>query len=399
MTFRLVYFDATLGGHRGVPAPQVRVKLGGFGQVYLRADNNGYVTLDRCPAPGSTYTVIGMSDHDLVGVTGEQQLVFLVAHVGSEGCNRSTQLAATDVPQATVYAELWRTITASRALLGTTYARPKIGVWMNGTTTAYFPQRDSIYIAPPFTTGSDAVWATSHEYGHALHEKGLGGLAGLVCSTRSITNGHKVITCALNEGFAVFHSFATRTTAVSSYDQAHNGAYWGVGDTNDGAMVAGPIASFLLDLIDGTGSDRVGARTFSDQVTLSGPYLAKLIRTCEIFSSSRYWHRANGIDHWIYCVERGVRVQEEYCDPKYGCSYRVTQVTDASVRAKYFPFRVAQNDIPYYWRDGHTGTDGGQFYNYAVRRAWLCNLYGECDGGPEVYFDTRQTPDEPPYAP
>jgi hypothetical protein len=265
-----------------------------------------------------------------------------------------------------------RTWPETASLLGV--VRPSITVRLdpNAGNSSYSPSADEITIRS--TGDADHVWGplgifvAAHEYGHAVHERALGGnVAGGQCPSPHYIDGAHNLQCAYSEGFANFHAVATRRADLRNegesdwaIEQNFNYPGWvyehgsPVSPSTDGSIIEGAVAAFLYDLVDAPDwpdSPFNTADGDDDSVTFPGSYLADIIRTCNVLYSS--WTRADGIDHLIYCLEQQV-------DPA---------VTGSQM---YFPTRSSD---PFNQTEAAAEPPG---WSVAVIRAlWTRNLYGQ----------------------
>ena len=268
------------------------------------------------------------------------------------------ELVASSSPSR-VFVNLRATKAGSQGLLG--YNRPSILVVIGGTTTQYFHNPvsgfEKIDLRSVDVWGEVGIFALAHEYGHAVHEMALGGLAGYGDCPESghAINGSYNLGCAWKEGFADFHGVYTRRDALtgsyaSDYAIEHNVFY----SSGDGSIVEGAVSAFLYDLVDGPNDPDAFDNTTDgddDAVQYPGSYVANLMRTCWVTATPS--HGENGIDDLTYCLERQV-------DPA---------VTGSSV---YFPTRGADP-----WAESEGATEPPTWSQGAIRALWTHNLYGQ----------------------
>ena len=191
--------------------------------------------------------------------------------------------------------------------------------------------------------GSGGLRTQSHEYGHAVHEKALGGnVASGSCPSPHYVSGYYNLQCAYSEGFANYHAAATMGTAAewTTTFENYTSSSW-FDPTGNGATSEGTVAAFLYDLTD-------PANETWDTVQYPGSYIADLIISCQILRNT--WGRANGIDFLIYCLENTV---------------------DPTIRDTYFvrpPYPAISQQ--------HTATLPTGWSRDAIRRLWKKNLFG-----------------------
>lgn len=254
---------------------------------------------------------------------------------------------------AHVFAIMNRTVTLSRTHFG--YARGHLMVYLqqDATNSFYTASRDYVVIkdgTESHVGGATGDFIVAHEYGHAMHEKALGGNTGGSCPSPHHISGAYNLACAFSEGFADYHGAVAMDNQIR-YNFERNKYYPGThgsGDRNDGSIIEGAVAAFLYDLTD-------EANEAHDLVHHSGRYVAEIIRTCEnqphwMISG---WVRANGVDHLVACFERTL--------PNYSAFF-------ASRDPDPVAFREYALEPPD-WSNGY------------IRRAWKKNLYNIDDSG------------------
>lgn len=174
-----------------------------------------------------------------------------------------------NVSQAEVFDNMSRTVTRSRQQFGV--SRGKIGVNFfigpqDSTLANYDPKTDSITIHEGLSSGSYGLFVAAHEYGHAVHEKSLGGIIITLANAYDPTcarHSYTLVTnyqCAYREGIADYQAVAVWDTALGPtlWPEFNNGDF--AGDTVGasyppaGASTEGAIASTLLHMGDGTGT-------------------------------------------------------------------------------------------------------------------------------------------------
>ena len=200
--------------------------------------------------------------------------------------------------------------------------------------------------------GRAAVFVQAHEYGHAFHQKALGGFT----SYYPGCPGHSMLTlsnlpCALVEGFANYFAIVTRPNETG-YDDYWERNYYHlnyVGATSDGSRSESAVSSFFYDITDSDSRAAVGDE-LHDNVAYSGTALAEVITTCKALQSGTYVQN-NGVDHVIWCMERQV-------DPA---------ITGSTA---YFPTRSPDPT-------GYQVTSSTVMNRTEVRRLWKRNLYNQ----------------------
>ncbi len=207
--------------------------------------------------------------------------------------------------------------------------------------------------------GSNGVWTQAHEFGHAYHEKALGGYVDLFWRAANCAANHPVTSasklgCAYPEGFADYFAVATRGDATG-YEYGFEISYYYIGQPTrpaDGSIVEGAVASFLYDITDanrwGVGTAGGTVDEAHDAVAYSGRLVADMVRTCQVLENGA-WKRATGIDHIVHCLEKAV----------------YTSITGS---ATYFPSRSPDPT-------SQSSSSSVTWDATQTRKLWLKNLY------------------------
>jgi len=220
--------------------------------------------------------------------------------------------------------------------------------------------------------GDFGIHAQAHEYGHALHEKALGGLISSFsdCPTPSGNGEHaydrpQTLRCALGEGWASYFAWATMGSAAWHFTEVENNSTLDPGE--EGSIVPHAVSAFLFDLTD-TGAEP------HDAVTYPGHYVAEIIKTCTNFIGST-WQRVHGVDMAIWCLERAV---------------------DGTITSNnaYFP-----NRSPDPTAETEQAAEPSDWSRTAIRTIWLTNLYPFQSPPPPPPAPPPSPPPPPPVPP
>lgn len=207
--------------------------------------------------------------------------------------------------------------------------------------------------SPSHVWGDWGILAAAHEYGHAVHEKALGGIPNYSCPDHIIDGAYN-LACAMAEGSANYHGAAVRGDLASYlYRTRFEQNYYYPGcvysgttctDTSyDGSIIEGAVAAFLYDLTD-------PANEAADSVEYPGSYVAAIVSTCEWYNPAlEDWYGANGVDHYVYCLENQV-------DTLYASPYFTTR-----------------GSPPLYMRESATEPNGWDPTD--IRILWLYDLF------------------------
>ena len=208
----------------------------------------------------------------------------------------------------------------------------------NVPDTYYDIPNDRIQIDTFATWGSYGIFGVSHEYGHALHHKALGGIqtSSGTCPQTHLFTGYYNYGCAYSEGFANYHAAVVRGAAGAFFSQISGGINHG---GQDGATNEGGVAAFLYDLSDPAG------------LNYAAWYVADIYRTCDTHTNPLgLWVRASGIDHMVYCFERAV-------DPTAQAYFRGGSTAFDNQR--------------------ESATEPASWNQMAIRTVWLANLFNQ----------------------
>jgi len=280
-TWRIRYIDNV---NANWPVQDAEVQVSGSRSFVLRTDANGAFNL--CPAPGETFSfTANFRNADL----------FMVANPAAQVTGITSNTVATDLIapslDARAYENLVRTVAETKALFVYSRSRLTAQVW-NQSGSKYID--DKVFINIGDVWGPWGIFTAAHEYGHAYHMKGLGGVnLGTCPSPHYIDQATNNVQCAWSEGFADFFGVATRRAALGSntitdyfieIDAYFPGRNYSTGATSrDGAIIEGAVAAFLYDLVD-DGSWPDGSNNEvngdDDPMAYGGKYLADVMRTC-----------------------------------------------------------------------------------------------------------------------
>lgn len=221
--------------------------------------------------------------------------------------------------QARVFDNMTYSIANSRLLMGYTRGHVKARVYDTGDEGYY--NRSSDFIRMDYQTiwGNYGRAVAAHEYGHALHEKGLAGNRGGGCPDPHFLRVASNLSCAFSEGFANFHSAMTIGMRM-------NAAVWNYGEwslqaaetnwksASGGATTESKVGAFFLDLADGAGSpDNVAGD--DDAAAYGAGYVGKAIRECTVTwredtsqlnqdgMVQQFTQRANDLLDLVHCFE------------------------------------------------------------------------------------------------
>jgi len=353
--YRLVYYNADLSAYVPVPSYFVDIdwydNFSGFlGTLQTAADADGYWPL-LCPNSGEWYDVSPVLDnYNLLSSPRAVADGFTLTYDSCSDPDGGTmQGIAINSDYAHVYTNLDITVGNSYSFFGLLRPQAKYRI-ASASTNSYSPTDDRITITPNSVWGDYGIHVHAHEYGHAFHEKALGGIvAGPVCpdlvwgaGEEHPYDGPQNLRCALVEGFASYHAWVTRGSAAWHFAEVETNATLDPGE--DGSIVPHAVSAFLYDLTD-SGTEG------HDAVTYPGSYVANIIKTCTNRIGTNTWPRANGVDMTIWCFEKAV-------DPSI--------TTNPAYFATRSPDPNAQSE---------QATEPPTWSQSAIRTIWLENLY------------------------
>lgn len=258
-----------------------------------------------------------------------------------------------------VYTQLDRAIRASDALFGLQRTDITVRLDPNAAYSTYdWNGTDNLIIDTQPNTGyGDQVWGPygayvqAHEYGHAFHERALGGVkryySGACPSPHDVWR-QTTHACAIAEGFPDYFAVATLGSTTGYWlTDIERGRYspsptneWGFRAGANGSIIEGAFASFLYDLTD-------PANETHDQTQYPGRYVADIIRTCEVYSGG-VWRLNTGSDHVVYCF--------------------LGTITDTAL--------FGRSPAPTSMREGATEPEAYETRYFKIRKNYQKNLFG-----------------------
>ena len=148
------------------------------------------------------------------------------------------------------------------------------------------------------------IQTMAHGYGHAFHEKAIGGYAVEgSCPRDHYLSGAYSLDCAFQDGYAEFHLVVTvadtndfKKIIEDTPDNYVYPANFGDGNPTDGNIIEGTVAAFLYDLTDPKNESH-------DDLDLPGRYVADVIGTCGGQANGGGFYEANGADHLVACFQ------------------------------------------------------------------------------------------------
>ena len=328
----------------------------------LTTNSQGEVGIGCSSSQYYTYTVEFFSENaDVVIYNDIASKVVGVTQGAYDNCGLSYGIS-TSQDRSHVYGVTRNIVTDAESFFSEN--RSKIGFSLDPNDGSFYsPSSDAITIlhdpngGDSHIGGSFGDFVVAHEYGHAFHEKALGGIENPgSCPRPHYVTGAYNLQCAFFEGFANYFAetfgfdyfnFESINRSLGCIDYNEQGFCLEWQQIPDGSVVEGAVASFLYDVTD-------PANESFDNLELPGSYVADIINTCKV--SSSVWDRADGIDHLIACFENNI--------PNY---------------SNYFPTR---SSTPTMYQES-VGEPSG-WDDDEIRRLWLRNLYDENYSGKAI---------------
>jgi hypothetical protein len=297
------------------------VTFGGSTSISVRTDANGNFNF-TCPSPYIIMTGdIFLSKNPYVYSLGKDGAVAGTSFSGSAGGFFDLRVA-NDVA-VHVFNTLSRQVPKAFAKF-TPRTRPLLRVYVADIDANYginYNSGDDL-IRTNYTRvyGEDGEFVSTHEYGHAFHYKAIETPNSYSCNNNSHSiNVANQVSCAFVEGFADFFSvwvagdqLTSGSTGGYSTDNAMEDNPWRA--LGDGSRIEGASAAFMYDLVDGASeSDSPtntanGDETF-DTATYPGSFVVQAISACTLTVLVVGVTKLDGMDQFVYCVERSVSAQ------------------------------------------------------------------------------------------
>lgn len=227
----------------------------------------------------------------------------------SNGTNLERQIISDSKPSH-VYVNMKATMDSSRSLLGRSRGLLQVELDPNADNSFYSRSDDQVTIKSSdvdgHVFGSFGLFVAAHEYGHAVHEKALGGINDTSnCSEHEVPEPSS-LSCALSEGFADYHAVATAGPDASWHFAISRRAFTKVEEYDgsqsyDPAEIEGAFAAFLFDVTDPAFNEEQSGSAH-DSIAYPGNYVAGIIESCQADGAP-----ASGTDHSVHCFEQAVR--------------------------------------------------------------------------------------------
>jgi hypothetical protein len=359
--YRVVYWDADSAAYAGLPGVTASYDIytdDAYGNStitdygYSGSGNDGSLIIE-CDYMGNDQRYVGglRLTNGLVTISNADQFWGVS---GSGGVNCGTfpdenpyQIIAPAADKARIFAVLTNGINESRAIFGKSRGNIAVTVSSSTGTSAYSGGSDGITIYSNAVWGSFGRFVALHEYGHALHEKALGGNAASGnCPSPHYFDGATNLQCAFSEGFADFHAQALGagyfyyggdyTYGCTNFSS--NGSCTAYATSRDGSIVEGAVAIFLSHVTD-------PANPPHDNVSYPGAYVADVITNCRLINV--YPVRINGADFMSYCLQ------------------------DAMTGRTNFPSRNSANTVVY----SNPSSKPANWSSASVNQLWVWDLF------------------------
>ena len=186
---------------------------------------------------------------------------------------------------------------------------------------SYSRRSDRITLGWGLANGGLFRYVAAHEYGHAMHEKVLGGLFGKF-STPGCRD-HRLLEpssyeCALSEGFAGYAGNIGSHTAEDPEGVRHDCfEYFGTpeagwcGDVSHRRKpeIEGWVAALLMDLVDDNSNlEGIDDDAFDDKTHYPATYVAEVFRSCQARRGNFLdpWKKRSKVYDFVWCLEEAV---------------------------------------------------------------------------------------------
>ena len=307
-TWQVLYFDNVSGLYAPLPYAKVSGTEGGpsgTSPVNAVTNYNGEFTTGCDEWGFYSYDLDVHADHALVTISPSTLIGSFAG--GPAGCGG--EQIVTQSNESNVFHHMHKAIANSNNFFSRGRSKVKVDLGYSASWSYYFKDTDYISLYPNHFWDDLGERAMAHEYGHAFHEKGLGGLPPVTnCPSTHAPGIYSSLGCALSEGFAEYVMVVARPDVSSgdwvTYYEGNaallDNSNPNSGDPNDpnGSILEGPVTALLVDLTD-------AANESHDVIQYAPSYIADVLRTCFVSDGSSNEH-ANGVDHVIRCLERQV---------------------------------------------------------------------------------------------
>jgi hypothetical protein len=363
-TFGIVkYYDYDTQQYVTVPGAKLTAKVYSnyYGtltgqEYYFVADDNGFFD-SNCPVDWEErWDVIVYLDDQYMDM-GNGKIVGEGYSITNGDCG-STRDYLVASEWAHVYTVLKRVVIPNAtSLFGR--SRPKIGIFIKSNISSsryrhFSGVLDEIEYKSGNVFGGHGQFTIAHEYGHAFHNRALGGIPEPVDLDGLCDGGHSFTSvenrkCAIVEGFADY--FGQLTNPLSPYGSLTESNFYFIDAFDpgfDGSHVESAVMAFLHDVTDS------GVEPH-DNLSLPVSYVGDLMLTCMGSEGGPLISGDNlGIPAIVWCLEQGV---------------------DQAAQATYFPNMSLTG---YY--EGAAEPPG--LSQNAIRAMWVRNLFDLAVGQP-----------------
>lgn len=430
----VTYLDPVDGTHKPLPEDRVEVAIyDGYedrvvGAGTLWTDENGEVLVD-CKPNDPVYEVqISIITENGDVVVYEEMASKRTRYLEDPPCG-ATVPTDTYSNMSHVFNRMNITIDRSEGFFQHSRGKIPVNLSYDEELSFYRPEGWSLLDEPPLYGGDYIVICESdsrfsedagnriiaHEYGHALHDKELGGNEGGCNGKDHYLNGALSLPCAFSEGFAQYHASVTIDGDNTFIPEIEDNVYYPAspensesGPLDDGSIIEGAVAAFLYDLTD-------PANEPHDQVDYPGEYVAEIIETCTV--SAPLAQRADGIDHLIACFQQSIPnysiyfpnrdnppsdFQEGASEPSGWDANAIDLLWKTNLYDEYVPTFTVDISGPSYLDEGEYGTwtaspsggNGSYSYDWDIRQqpgqSWgsVCSNSSSCTWGSGSIFET-----------
>jgi len=316
LTWKILYYNEDDSSFVGLPDAHYQVE---FFEKTEECEDSAPL---GCPQSGfdtgktnsQGYIILQCRDGEFYdGSVSTKNTILFTNPLGGDGfsgdfdfdCGQIFQTTATASVPARVFVGTTMSAQQSQALLGV--SRPQIEVELSESTDysgVYFGgSTDLIRIDTMESTwGPFGYTVQAHEYGHAVHEKALGGIPVSGSCPDDVENrftDETNLACAFTEGFATYHAALTMGSLAGEHFNHVKWTSTDVQDGSDGALIEGAVAAFFFDITDDM-AEHSGELNDDepDDLALAPSWLGQVIATCEVLDSGIWFQGLRDLWRW-----------------------------------------------------------------------------------------------------
>ena len=155
------------------------------------------------------------------------------------------------------------------------------------------------------TTDYDNRWVAGHEFTHALHNKGMGGIWSADNCNPHYVARESSYQCAFKEGLA---DYGGTVGDPEDPNPPYDWEDWSTNNSGTKGKIEGYIAALFHDLID-------GGTESGDLTSYPADYIADVFESCWITNSAGRRFQRNDVSDFVWCLEN--RVDDDVHDDHF----------------------------------------------------------------------------------